>query len=519
MGDFKPATVNPPADALAYAPAAEARDVVARLQMYADEYKVLDATAPTGEGEPPPPPPDPSVKVLTLGDSLKISQDSGRELITAEQDYILSAIRLLIERHLWGPRFFNDTSATISGFGNGGSTTAALGVINTLRATQRLPYGGQIEAAWIVNATDQLREIAGDKYRQSSELVLSGNIPLLRGAGDVAREDLIQAERSLVYAARNFEQFRRGYLVDIATDYFDLVQTRDSIRNQRRSLESVRRLEKSVKARVDAGRLQAFEGDIASNRVASAEASLHSAFNAFILQLERFKIRLGIAMDQKIGIADTELSLPEPDVTEQKAAEMALEYRLDLQNLRDQLDDSRRGVRIARDRLRPDLNLAGRVGVPTDPGKAEGGVAFSPEDLAYQATLTLSLPLDREIERLNLRSSIISLQSRERSYTQTRDNVVVGARDSVRQIDIARRQLDLAGLQVEINRRRLEAQELQRDIVATQTIIDTEIDLLAAENERDRARTALRTSILQYLVNTGQLRVAKDGTFLKLPGM
>jgi outer membrane protein TolC len=511
----QPPTTNPDAAAIRYTPADESRDVIARLRRYADQYGVMEATQPPDENAPPATPPE-GTTLLTLDGALGLAQRSGRELLSAQEEYILAAIRVLVERHLWGPRFFNDTSATLSGDGDAGSFGSALSVVNTLRAAQRLPSGGQVEAQWLVRATDQLRRISGEKYRQSSEIALSADIPLMRGAGDAAREDQIQAERDLIYAARNFERFRREFLVQIASDYFDLVRTRDGIRNQRRSLESVKTLEQSVRSRVEAGRLQAFEVDIAASRVASAEASLLSSLDGFILQLERFRIRLGLETDGQLWLSDDAISLDEPDIDEDEAGRLALEYRLDLQNERDRLDDARRGVRIAQQNLLPDLNLSGRVGVPTDPDRVRGGLNLSADDLNYSAGLTLSLPLDREVERLNLRSSLIALQRSERTYEQNRDNVVVGARSALRAVDLARRQLQLAEQQVEINRRRLRSQELQRDVVSTQSIIDTENDLLAAENERDRSRTALRTSVLRYLLETDQLRVDDQGRLLKL---
>jgi len=510
-----PPTINPDADRIVYSPADESRDVIARLRRYADQYGVMESTLPPGEDAPLPVPPE-GTTLLTLDSALGISQRTGRELLNAQEEYILAAIRVLVERHLWGPRFFNDTSATLSGDGDAGSFGSALDVVNTLRVARRLPSGGQVEAQWLVRATDQLRRISGEKYRQSSEIALSADIPLMRGAGEAAREDKIQAERDLVYAARTFERFRREYLVQIAADYFDLVRTRDGIRNQRRSLESVRTLEQSVRSRVEAGRLQAFEVDIAASRVASAEASLLSSLDGFILQLERFRIRLGMEGDGRLWLSDDSITLPEPDIDEDEAGRLALEYRLDLQNERDRLDDARRGVRIARQNLLPDLNLSGRVGVPTDPRKIRGGLDLSADDLTYGAGLTLSLPLDREVERLGLRSSLIALQRSERAYIQNRDTVVVGARSALRAVDLARRQLQLAQQQVEINRRRLRSQELQRDVVSTQAIIDTENDLLAAENERDRARTSLRTSVLRFLLETDQLRVDAQGRLLKL---
>jgi hypothetical protein len=65
----------------------------------------------------------------------------------------------------------------------------------------------------------------------------------------------------------------------------------------------------------------------------------------------------------------------------------------------------------------------------------------------------------------------------------------------------------------------LRAQKLNEAEVQPQEIVDTENDLLRAENARDAAQTALRTAILQYLLETDQLRVARDGTLQRLPGM
>src|SRR5690606_15153092 len=92
-------------------------------------------------------------------------------------------------------------------------------------------------------------------------------------------------------------------------------------------------------------------------------------------------------------------------------------------------------------------------------------------------------------------------------------------RQAVRNIDQARFELELAEERVRINLRRLEEQRLKSDEVDPQTIVDTENDLLESENQRDRAVTALRTAILDFLLESGQLRVERDGTFKLLPGM
>ncbi len=511
---LQPPTTNPAPGDLRYSPASEKRDVAERLRRYAAAEGLLIAEGMEGMDAP-----DASIPRLSLTDALTAAQRTGREYRNAEEDFILASIRLLIERHLWGPRLFNDTTVGIGADGVEGSFDHALDIINQLKATRRLPYGGSVEAAWIVNATDQLREQATEGYRQSSRLALSGTVPLLRGAGEVAREDLIQAERDLIYQARTFERFRRELLVSIASDYFELIQSRQAIENQQRQLQSFRLLEKETAAKVAAGRLDAFQVGNASNRVQSALSKLASLVDQHIFRLERFKIRLGLAVDEPISISGELTELPEPEVDVTRAAELALDYRLDLQNERDRLDDARRAVANARNALLPDLNLRGELSIPTDPDDPTGGLSISADELDYAASATLSLPLDREPERLRLRASMIQLQRQAREYEQDRDNVIVEVRDSLRRIDNARIQLSIAERQVEINRERLRGLQLQIDTVEPQTIIDAENDLLDAENSRDAARTALRDSVLNYLLASDQLRVGRDGAFTPLPGM
>ncbi len=506
--DTSPDTVNPAASELEYTPAPQVVEDMAiaeRLQAYAAHAR---GASQDPDGSPPIEP-----MRLTLEDALRISEQTGREFLSNQEDYILSAIRLLQERRLWGPRFFNDTRMGLAGQGDEGRFQHAASIINTLRATQRLPYGGDVEARWIVNATDQLRDRATGGYVQSSRLALSADIPLLRGAGNVAREGLIQAERNLIYQARAFERSRRELLVSIAQDYFDLLQQQAVIDNQIRQIEGLVELQESTAARVEAGRLRPFQEDLSRNQVLRAQARLAGLRESYILQRDRFKTRLGIPIEVPIEIVPLELELPAPSVSQDQAAERALLFRLDLQNERDQLDDRRRAIRNARNALLPDLNIDGSIGIPTPNDDPTGGLAIDAEELDYTVGVTLGLPLDREIQRLTLRSQIVNLNRDLREYDRFRDNIIVQARSAIRRIDLSRFQLRLAEQQVVINERRLEDLSL-RDDANPQQVVDAQIELNAAENDAAQSRTDLRNAVLNYLRDTGQLRVASDGELI-----
>lgn len=497
-----PQTANPETEELSYTQADPQRDVADRLKQL---------TEPEIAGD--------NSTMLDLTAVFRLAQESAREYLTAEEEYVLAAVRLLIERHLWSPRFFNDTSAQIGADGDGGSFDTALSIVNELRATQRLPYGGSVEASWVARATQQLRDEVSDQYQQSSELVLSGNIPLLRGAGRVAREDLIQAERDLVYAARTFERFRRSFLVSIAADYFDLLNLRAQIVNQERQLQSLQTVETRTQELVDAGRESAFRTKIVSNQVLNARANQASLRERYVLALDRFKVRLGLDVNTPIAVAELEFALPDPSFELDAVAQTALEYRLDLQTRWDRLQDSKRGVANARNAVLPDLDLTGRVALPTDPTEGAAGVAFDPDYTDWNVGVSFGLPLDREIERLRVRQSTINFERAKRDYERRRDDIVVEARSAARSVELARFRLQLAELQVEINESRLQEQQLKADEVDPQTIVDTENELLDSQNARDQAETDLRNAILDYLLETGQLRVTPEGSLDPLPGM
>ncbi len=501
---FDPGTTNPEAASLDYRPLArdeadEASEVAERL----DRFFAEDAEAQS----------------LDLEGVFRQAQATSREYRTAEEEYILEAINVLIERHLWGPRFFDDLSVSFDGSQTDGDVSSAISVVNDLRVTQRLPYGGDVEARLLWQAAQDLRSATTDQYEQSASLILSGNIPLLRGAGPVNYESRIQAERDLVYAARDFERFRREFLVDLARDYFALLRQRQQIANAALRVERLKDVVRRQQALFDAGRVSEFQVLIARTGVLQGQADVANLRDSFALSIDRFKIRLGMPVTDPLELIPVALYVPQPSDERAEAVDAALDFRLDLQNQRDFVEDSRRSVRNARNDILPDLDIAADVTFGTDPDEDEGGLVFEPDDASYGASVTFGLPLDREVERLELRSSLIRFEQRKRAFEQFRDNVVLDAIAALRQIPLQQYNLLLAEQAVRENERRQIEQKIKEAEITPQDLLDTEDALLDARNRRDQAEEALQNAVLDYLLTTGQMRVSPTGQFLALPGM
>ena len=107
--------------------------------------------------------------------------------------------------------------------------------MNTFSASQRLPWGGEVTASYVATfAHDVLGAASGSSGSDTTRIgqfTFGGSIPLLRGAGMIAQEDIIQAERRLVYAARAFEEFRREFWFRTVSTWLSLLVQRQNLDN------------------------------------------------------------------------------------------------------------------------------------------------------------------------------------------------------------------------------------------------------------------------------------------------
>ncbi len=493
-------TVNPAAADLVFEPAVESSRVIARLEGYAEDpegHTSLDLTA-----------------------ALRYATRHGREYRFAEEEYLITALQLISERHLWGPRFFNDLEATAIGDSDDGLFDSSLSIINDLRVTQRLPYGGEVSARLLASATEDLHQRVAGENVQSAELILAADVPLLRGAGIVAQETLIQANRNIIYSARGFEQFRRDYLFSITTDYLDLVVRQLAIENAERQVATLEQFEKREVALVEAGRVEPFQAALAAQSTLFARDNLNSQRESYRLAIDRFKVRIGMPDEERLVIQADTPGFPTPDIADIDAAvQVALRYRLDLQNERDQVDDARRQVAIARNDLLADLNLAGVISIPTDDQISRSGLQFDIDDTLYRASITLGFPIDREIERANLRQAQIDLERAILEYDRFRDTVALDVRAAVRDIGRALFSRQLQEENVRVANLRLASIEAAPDRATARDRSEAADDLLRARDDLLAARRDLQVAILRYLLDSGQLRVEPDGTIRALRGM
>jgi hypothetical protein len=151
---------------------------------------------------------------------------NSREYQTQKEALYRAALTASLERYAYVSKFTVsgngvDTTYTHNRFN--GTTVNNLSVPSSLRASKTLSTAGNIVAQLANSILLTFNGPDGFAADVSSELLFEVTQSVLQR--DVILNSLIQAERDLVYAARDYTRFRREFFVDIARSYYDFLKS------------------------------------------------------------------------------------------------------------------------------------------------------------------------------------------------------------------------------------------------------------------------------------------------------
>jgi outer membrane protein TolC len=366
-----------------------------------------------------------------------------------------------------------------------------------------------------------LRFVSGDPgTATASTLAASFTQPLLEGAGrKIAAENLTQAERDVLYAIRDFTQFRKEFLVRTVNSYYNVLQRKDIARNTWQSyqsfLVSVKRegalAREGRSTQENLGRLEEASLDNRGRWVASVQTYQQA--------LDQFKVDLGLPTDVKLVLDDNELhelgerGIIHPAITDDEAIQVALASRLDYLNSRDRVEDSARRVKVSANALKPGLDLVLAADVDSIGQDNFQRLDFRSAD--WTAGLNIDLPLDRKAERNALRESLIDQERSVRAYTLAEDTIKLNVRSGRRTLEQAKLEFEIAQKSIELGKRRVREQELLAELGQGTAInlVDAQNDLTSAQNDLTSALISHTIARLEFWRDMGILYIKENGNW------
>jgi outer membrane protein TolC len=459
---------------------------------------------------------------VTLADALQFAVSRNRTYLGEKENVYLTALDLTLTRQQFSPilagtgnsKLNSDrVEANVNTFINN-STLTSTGNLN-LTALQRT--GTRIAADL---TTDFVKFITGNLRSVSdSSLAVTVAQPLLSGAGYLAAsEALTQGERDVLYAIRDFTQYRKTFAVDIASQYYRTIQAREAARNAFLAYQafndSVEREE--LLAETGVRPTKSFYFQVRQAQL-SGEARWRAAIRSYEQELDDLKIQLGMQVEEPLLLdsGDLEkLDIIEPPGTLEEAMTTALVTRLDVWNERDTVEDWARRVKIATQNALPRVDAL--LGYRLNGEAAESNrLRFDTRQRNLTAEVDLDLKLNQKPFRNDIRSAQIAEQRTRRELDLAEENVRNQIRRGWRDLELARKQYDIAlqVLAISEERVRLETELLQEGQGTARDLVEAQRDLIDGRNGVISTRITHTLTRLQLWRDMGVLFIRKDGTW------
>lgn len=445
---------------------------------------------------------------MNLYDALSIGAKNNRDYQSRKEDIFRAALSMNVEAEAFRNTYIGALESVYADDRSGDETergvvnSAALGVSRAFRTG--VTVSGRL-------ALDLVNLLTADKdsaYGLLADLTVS--VPLLRGAGrHIVTEPLTQADRNVMYAMYDFEDFKRSFAVRIASEYFGVLQQLDQVRNAEENLRGLEVSATRARRLADAGRLPEIQVDQALQEQLRARERWLLAQASYEERLDRFKLTLGLPGDVRVELDGEDLVrlvsvLQSADSTDPIAIDEieslngAFERRPDLLKALGRVYDAQRAVTVAADGLRWDAKLS--AGAKTGGGRSlssagSGNVNLEPDRAVYGATLALDAPWNRVKERDAYRASFINLERAVRAAQDLEDQIKIQVRSAWRSLRRARESITIQTRSVELAQRRVDSTALFLQAGRTQIR-----DVLEAQEALISARNALTASIVAYRV-------------------
>lgn len=448
------------------------------------------------------------IKEVGLQEVLQLAALHSREYQNRKENLYLQALSLTAQRHLYRPRF----GAGVSADWTSTAGTEQVKVAGDLSLIQWLADGAQVT---LNLGTDFLRYLTGDPEESLGSLLRLNLLqPIFRGAGRrIARENLTQSERDVVYAIRSFLHYQRTFSVEITTNYYQLLEQKMVLSNEENNYQQLVANRQRSEMLGEAGRLPLFQVDQARQDELKAYERMITARTIYQEEVDQFKVLLGLQANAAIRFSDKEAeeltvrTLPVLRLDLAQALKISLQNRLDLMSALDAVEDAGRKVAVSRDNLRADFSFVGAASVATPDDGAV--LKFDSDKVDYSAGLHLNLPVDRLTERNSYRQSLINLERSRRNLSFVQDSVSLGIRTAWRNLEQARQSYENQQASLELARRRVESTNMLLDAGRA-----SQRDLLEAQSASLQARNSLLAATVDYL--SADLSFLRDAEMLEI---
>ncbi len=386
--------------------------------------------------------------------------------------------------------------------------------VKTGVAVERLlPWGGRVGISATSDRTLTNSSFAYYNPFWESGLGLNFRQPLLRGFGrDVTESGIRIAEDNRDIAELDYRRTIEEKVRGVEILYWELVRARGILEAREKALEVAEDLAKVNEARLKAGAgtkvdVSQAQAGVAARRVDVMRAGndLRSLEELLLGEIVPRSPDLPDAANLRFEPADRadEDLPPLPSESLEAAVEDALVRRTDVRLRRVAVDQAEVGVLLAESDALARLDLDAGVsyaGLDRTLGTSWSDSMASREHVSWNVGLVLEIPIGNRAARAALERAVLNRSRLESLVRAEESSAAVRVRNTRRDLESAREQIDAAALSTALAVEQLEAerQRLRNDKSTTFEVLQLESDLTDARLEELRVLTEYRNAVARY---------------------
>ncbi|MDJ0523349.1 MAG: TolC family protein [Planctomycetota bacterium] len=502
--------------------------VVAVSFAHAGDPEKTPEAAPAAEANAPDAVADDTVHVMRLslrdalqkgvGGNLTLLEQSyempiawqGRRAAEASFDYLLTAGLSVSHNETPSTNVFSSAGVGVENLVN-----AQIGV------TRRMRSGGTVSLLYRADRISTNNPFATVDPGYAQGLSVEMSYPLLRGAGDIALADIRRAQNGVVAARAGYSAQVEGTLLAIEETYWELVYADANLQTRRKAEEVARELLDDAKSRLDAEvgtPLDVAEANAGVQRRRSEVLSAENLRETLEDQLLSLIVPFGPSVRRAIRVeptdtVDTAISALPTRADEGRFVALALQGRPELLASRAEIASAGIDVVVARDAIRPQLDIIGRIasdGLDSAFGGSIGDVATG-EATSATIGLEFSLYLGQRAARAEWLSASWRRRQALLRRKELENEIVVEVRKALRDLQTARGQLAAGKAEVAAADEGLEGERLKLDQGKSTPfrVLQKEDDRTAATTREARAAADLRIAEARLQRSVGSLAASR----------
>ena len=450
----------------------------------------LALVAWTGRADPPPAP-------LPLAEAITQALAGNRELATAAMNLGLGDLAV--------GDALNAFALTWRPEGAAAATDAGSAARVGLSATRRTAVGAELGAGLAVD--DYGPDAA---VRRAGSLRVELRQPLLRGRGSAVQlDDVFAARAGRQTARRSFEARRPALVLAVVQAHQELARLQAQLAYDEQAVQRYARLRRLTQAREQQGRASRVDSLRVEFQYGQAESALTATRERLDAQRGDLCELLGRPPDAPLAV-EPGPPLRLDDAPAAAAVALALSNRLDYAEALQAVGEARRGIRVARQRVLPTVDLVARYG-RNGTGDSIGDALDLPDE-TWSVGLAGDSDLHRRAERSALQRELIGAAAAEEDLLTLENRIRREVQQAVQAYARAAQQteLDARNLELARDRARLARRLFELGRGDNFTATDAEAELLRAQSRQLENESDITVAAFQLKQATGTLVESPD---------